>query len=310
MEQTTLVELDDAFFQEEIRCDYTITADVKKLWYQEMCCMLELQRICRKHNIKFFAGDGTLLGTIRHGGFSPWDDDMDVYMLPEDYDRFCKIAPKEIQSPFFFQHSSTQQGYGTAMARIRNSNTTACTLFEWEIMDRDYNLGIFIDIFPLHYVERNKMKRFFQNTQRYFFCIALNGYYCEKQFVREKNCRRKWGRRKHLSFLMWKLLKPFCGFDVLSRKFYEVCSSCKKSDRVAPITFTGFNSRFIWDLEWFQEVIELPFENISLPVPKKYHEILKTEYGDYMKYVKGTQVHTMVIFDPDIPYSVKMEEFY
>ena len=82
---------------------YEVSSDIKKLWACELEILEEVERICNKHNIRYFADFGTLLGAVRHKGFIPWDDDLDLSMLPEDYERFVKIAPKEIRPPFFCQ---------------------------------------------------------------------------------------------------------------------------------------------------------------------------------------------------------------
>ena len=93
------------FFKEEELCGHLVTTQIKKLWSVQLGCLQELKRICEKYDIMFFASGGTLLGAVRHKGFIPWDDDIDVMMFYDDYVRFCEYAPKEIKSPYFFQIS-------------------------------------------------------------------------------------------------------------------------------------------------------------------------------------------------------------
>ena len=84
--------LPEEFLREEIRCDYLVTEKYKKVWAVEIDLLLELDRVCRKHGLKYFLMYGTLLGAVRHGGFVPWDDDLDVIMLRGDYEKLQYLA--------------------------------------------------------------------------------------------------------------------------------------------------------------------------------------------------------------------------
>lgn len=83
------------FYRDEVRYGFYIPTAIKQAWAAELMVLGEIDRICRKYNIKYYAEWGTLLGAVRHGGFVPWDDDMDIGMLREDYIRFRKVAPRE-----------------------------------------------------------------------------------------------------------------------------------------------------------------------------------------------------------------------
>lgn len=106
--------------------------------------MEEFDRVCQKHNLTWFADYGTLLGAVRHQGFIPWDDDIDVSMFRDDYMRLLAVAPDEFTEPYFFQNTYTDI-LVTVFSKLRDSRTTAI-----EFPDiPDMNQGIFIDIFPL-----------------------------------------------------------------------------------------------------------------------------------------------------------------
>ena len=141
------MEFPNGFYQEEERCGYTIPATMKRVWAVELDLLEKLQDVCARHGLRYFACGGTLLGAIRHKGFIPWDDDIDVVMFREDYEKLLEIAPLEFTEPYFFQTAFNDQKYSRGHAQLRNSNTTA--ILHTEKGCYTFNQGIFLDIFPL-----------------------------------------------------------------------------------------------------------------------------------------------------------------
>lgn len=293
------------FFKEEELCGHLVTAQTKKLWAVQIGCLEELKRICKKYNIKYYASGGTLLGAVRHKGFIPWDDDVDVVMFKEDYEQFCAIAPSEIRHPYFFQNYKTEHGAGPGMSRIRNCETTGCTEYEIEMASEGYNCGIFIDIFPMFGVEENKFRLMVQKCQMLIWWLAIAGYeHCRKAKV------KGWTLRRLIdpSIYWWKLVSLFADHAEVSEKYMKACSKAKEFSKVGLLSFTGFNKKLIWDKAWYDDIVAMPFEYTWIDCPKDYDPILKTQYGDYMKFVKGGQIHTMAIFDPETPFHIKLKE--
>ena len=132
---------------------------MKKVWAVELDLLSEYQRVCEKYGLKYWACDGTLLGAVRHKGFIPWDDDVDIHMPRDDYEVLCKVAANEFDYPYFFQTSETDIGFGRTFARIRNSGTTGIQKRELKA-DIKYNQGIFIDILPLDNVPDDGKERY------------------------------------------------------------------------------------------------------------------------------------------------------
>ena len=155
------IDLPDAFLKEEIRCEYMITPEKKAVWAVELDLLTEFDRVCKKNNIKYCADGGTLLGAVRHKGFIPWDDDIDLAMLRSEYEKLCEVAPKEFKEPYFFQTDKTDIDYARGHAQLRNSRTTGILKSEMGTGCK-FNQGIFIDIFPFDAVpeDEKEKKRF------------------------------------------------------------------------------------------------------------------------------------------------------
>lgn len=98
------------FFDEEVICDYKVSSNLKKLWAIEADLLREFVRVCDKYRLRWYAYAGTLLGAIRHSGFIPWDDDIDVCMPREDYDILTKELAGEFKTPYFMQTPYTESG--------------------------------------------------------------------------------------------------------------------------------------------------------------------------------------------------------
>lgn len=293
------------FLNEEMRSGHLVTKDVKELWLVELGCLKVLDDLCKKHDIVYYAGGGTLLGAIRHKGFIPWDDDIDVFMDYANYLRFCSIAPQELKDPFFFQNYMTENGFGPGFSRIRNSETTGCTQYDYSMASPDYNCGIFIDIFPLFGVERNKFRALFQRYRIGFWRRGFIGYEIQRIF-------RNGGNESSVKFnkhvIVWRILSIIFDHKSISQRFLKACSSAKKYDKIGLLSFSGLNQRFIWDKAWFEETTILPFEFTEIPCPKAFDPVLRTMYGDYNIFVKGGQIHTMTVCDTKTPFRIKLQE--
>lgn len=96
-----------SFFEEETICDFLVTKERKKIWAVLLDMLIQVDRICRKHNLKYFMAFGSLLGVVRHNGFIPWDDDIDICMPRDDYEKFIVIARNELPPPNIHTGSRT-----------------------------------------------------------------------------------------------------------------------------------------------------------------------------------------------------------
>lgn len=144
------MQFSEHYFEDETRDGFYISGIMKRCWAAQLEVLSEVDKVCRKHGIAWFADCGTLLGAVRHGGFIPWDDDLDICMMRDDYDRFLSVARQELPDGYavFDYHDED-----FAELLIRISNTTAIRLDQaFGKRNHDFPYAAGIDIFPLDFV--------------------------------------------------------------------------------------------------------------------------------------------------------------
>lgn len=281
---------------EPIKVAYEPSEQLRKVQLLECEMLRELLAVCEKYKLHVWACAGTLLGAIRHRGFIPWDDDIDVLMFREDYDKLLEIGPKEFKEPYFFQSAYTDINYSFAHSQLRRSDTTA--VFP-DTLRQPYNQGIFIDIFVFDAIPEDdsvlaqqcRLMRLLQLCMywRFFWYTAQKWYRRIGSYIFHlvASCfnHRKWYRRMEK---------------------YASSNNSKGYTRVASLMFDNRNiGRTIVSLSDFRETIWVPFENLNIPVPIGYDNVLKKLCGeDYMTPIHKSTMHgNKIIFDTEKPYT-------
>ena len=298
------IKLPEGFLDEEERCGYQISSKMKQVWAIELDLLSELDRVCKKHNIQYFASGGTMLGAVRHKGFIPWDDDIDLMMMREEYDKLCAVAPSEFKHPYFFQTEYTDEGSLRGHAQIRNSMTTGILNAEQKYHYR-FNQGIFIDIFPLDAViddaqlfEKQKRK-----AARYKFLYSK---------IAAITTRYSNADQKSFKGLTKKIAHDLFGKLAYAKfnpdKYYELFEKeCKryndvKTELISTLSFQFANKQHFKYREDYEELIEVPFEFMTIPIGKNYDHALTKRYGNYQEFVVGGSCHGEVFFDVEESY--------
>ena len=251
--------------------------DLKRLHEVQVEILSEVIRVCKENEITYFAVYGTALGAIRHDGFIPWDDDIDLGMLRDDYERFLQIAPKQLKNGYVLQHFSVEPNAPAYFAKVRKNGTL---FVEENFQHIKMHHGIFVDIIPFDRVPEDENERKKYNA----YARLLNILYVSKSvWTTAKHVIPVWYKRYLVNFcrilfhiILIPVQKKFL-FDKLDQALRKCNNSntCMISDRggITPAC----------RIEDYLPVIKQPFETTEIAVPNNYDKILRANYGDYMK---------------------------
>ena len=288
------MEYDQEFIKEEVRCDWPISILTKKVWFVQIDLIKEFDRICRKYDLKWYPFFGTLLGCVRHNGYIPWDDDVDVVMPRKDFDKFVNICKKEIREPYFLQTTLSDEQCYMMWVSLRNSNTTGNRR---SCLNKKQNNGIAIDIIPLDGCENKG--RIYKRNRRLLQIITVlcNTYVNEINTTTLAVILRKFLRLFPIDYK-----KVYLWAERQNRKYIWDDYEYVTFRALAPLPPKA--ESVMYRKDDFKDTVMMPFEYISIPVPIGYDRILKTTYGDYMKFppIDKREGKHDIIYAPDEPY--------
>lgn len=300
------LQIDDSFFLPESRNGYLISSEMKAVWAVELDLLNEFARVCSVYHLKWFAHAGTMLGAVRHNGFIPWDDDIDVMMPRKDYEMLCSVCKESFSSPYFFQNDDTDMFFCRNYSRLRNSDTTA--IQEWEKESSvPYNKGIFIDIFPYDNIPDDDV--LYRSEMRRMESLANSVWYYRDiiYFYHPKKGR---GLKKRLSYfikhLWFKYIDKTKGnYKRILQEHVNLATAHnrERTKRVGEMIVPPLG-RHIWNKEWMDGQVYLPFEMLHIPVPSNYEACLRASFGDDWRIPKHqSNYHGLIFFDVDHPYT-------
>lgn len=289
----------DSYFEDEVKAGFFVSAKMKSYWAMQLEVLNEIDRICRKHHIQYFAEWGTLLGTVRHRGYIPWDDDMDIAMKRMDYEKFRKVLPGELPKEYVVLDYEEDKDYWDVMTRVLNAEFVDCSP---EFLDKYHNCPFAggVDIFPLDYASRNPEEEQMQKELVELVKTAadtngaglMNSEELEEWLAYiEKVSGQKIDRQGNIKNQLYKIV---CALYAL---FGE-----EEADNIAAMPQRMENGGHLYPKECYADSILMPFENIMIPVPVGYDCILKLKYGDYMKSVRKGGSHDYPLYDKQEKY--------
>ncbi len=245
--------------------DYTTIRE-----YQEKVLevLLKLDDICKRHNIKYFLYSGTLLGAVRHKGFIPWDDDVDIIMPREDFIKLKKVCEEEEIAPYVLVDAYKSKDYTFTYARFRKSDTTY--ILRGEIAN-NFCSGIYIDVFCYDYLSDNQLVAAIQKrTFKYYHRLVSFGY---SQYIYHITYFEEW---------IIKLLSKLIGKRNLMKTFQKIISCGNKekaSQIIIDLLLPSVNILNVWDKEYYEKQEWVEFEGHILPIPQNSTKLLNELYA-------------------------------
>ena len=263
---------------------------IAKLKNIEIDILKEFVSVCNKLNLRYYIIAGTLIGAIRHGGFIPWDDDIDIAMPRDDYEKFISQGQALLPSYLFIQTSKTDPEYAFNYAKIRNSNTT---FMEESNRNLHINSGVFVDIFVLDNFPEGILRRKYIMFKDKVYLTAIGKVFYRKSISKGLRLRQR------ITDLLFK--SPY---DARNKRERYI-SSFKKSALVHNFS-SIYSEKEIVPWQWYGEGVAVDFEGIKVNAPAEYDLLLRHIYGDYMKLPpeeKRVSHHTTDVIDLDKSYT-------
>ncbi|MBR1663273.1 MAG: LicD family protein [Ruminococcus sp.] len=274
---------------------------LNKFQQTELNVLKEVIKICNKHDLKYYAIGGTCIGAVRHNGFIPWDDDIDIAMPRKDYERFRNKYYKELPKKYKLLDCDNSKSNTFVFSKVHDSTTTM--IDKYAVGSPDRFTGAFVDIMPVdglpdNYREATKLAGKIQ------LLLQLN-------ILRRQKMRSIDGHY----IILKKILKPFVNlfsnYNTFSNLIYKKMSKYKYgSSKYVLFTWRPNKSRplhrRVFKYSFFKDTIEWPFEDIMIRIPAKYDDYLKQDFGDYMKLPdenNRNSGHDAFIYDMDKPCS-------
>lgn len=235
----------------------------------------EIKRVCNENGIHYFLDSGSLLGAVRHLGFIPWDDDMDIGMLRDDYEKFLKIAPKKLNEHFLLQTWENDIGYGLPFAKVQLKNTT---YLENNAESVDCYHGIYVDIFPYDNFPDIPDKQQGEKLNLYKMLMKAKCKY--KPWKQYENINIK----KFIGYIPLRIVAVFINKKDLIRRYNMIAE--KYNNQHTKYMFSqGIEQYGDWIIpsEVLKNMTSYNFENIQFSGPVDYKTYLTQAYGNYME---------------------------
>lgn len=280
------------YFEEETRYGYAVSPMRKRSWAAQLEVLQVVTNICERNGLQYFAEGGTLLGTVRHHGFIPWDDDVDVCLLRKEYSELIRILPKELPKGFYVRgiHSENPTGI-----EATDSLYQIYVVAERPHWNRNEFMKYFhgypyeyvgVDIWPIDIVPFDHEEF---EIQKALLRSAYQLYWNWEGMIREGMLERSLASFEEVAGVSIPKENPRCYLVKLMDSIISLYSM-EKGEYVQSLGNSTENFP-VSRKECYDDVIYMPFENIEMPVPVGYDEILTNVYGNWHKYVDDGKEH-------------------
>ena len=282
---------DETYFKGEEREGFYIKPMMKRAWAAQLEILLQIDAICQRHNIQYYASSGTLLGAIRHGGYIPWDDDLDIEMKRLDYELFLKIAGKELPPGYKISNPATDSTWKAPFSKV--SNSTKVPLQNEQLQQfHGFPWQAGVDIFPIDYLPVNKSE---EDMMLDLFCaVAMLASDWDKGKLSDEEKEKNLGEVETLCNIKFTKDKPYMQqlwmlADRIGAMYWDTETEAKETTMFYML---AKRSDFRFPSSCYKQSKRVPFENITIPIPVGYEQILTVLYGeDYMTPKQGVADH-------------------
>lgn len=255
--------------------------ELRNIQLNQLDVAKEIHRICVKNDIPYILIGGTLLGAVRHKGFIPWDDDLDIGFTRENYERFLAAAKNDLDPKYYLQEWRTDPAYAYPFGKIRINGTK---FVERSVTNRDSHMGIFVDIFPYDEYPEEVYKRKLLGIRLTLLrqVLVLKTGYCEYVSRTGKMSRQV---AKAILFPVLYLYACLMSKEALVNHFERVACQYNGQKHKLYYEHSGASPYGKWVIpaECFEQRMSMQFEDAAFSVPVNYDKYLSIGYGDYMK---------------------------
>ena len=258
--------------------------DLRELQLKELDILKDCLEIMKKNNLRYYMLGGTFLGAVRHKGFIPWDDDIDIGMPRDDYDKFCEIAKRELNKPLILSCFLEDENYNEYISRVVNEDI---------LLFRDDSkvhriVNLWIDIFPLDGLPNNSVLRNLHKINLLFLRLLLQ----YSNFEKGVNMKKERNVIEAILIKIGPLVSKVCRFDVKKRLLAidKSLRHYKYEQSKYVVNFMGaYKFKEMFPRKIYEDCTEYQFEDLFLPAPRDYDKVLSQMYGDYMKLPEENQ---------------------
>lgn len=276
-----------------------IPSQIKQAWAAQLKVLFAIDEICKRHDIKYFADWGTLIGTVRHGGYIPWDDDLDICMKREDLEKFMQYADEELPKEYSIHNYRRKEDHWLFITKIVNHSHICYEPEHLRKYDGFPYLAC-VDIFVLDYMYRdeeqeNERKKIILRTLAIADGIVEGRYTVSKMEAEILEIEKRIGSPiKRLADRNAMGIELYAAAEEMFKEVKE-----EDADNITQIFPFGLkeNNHLVFPKEYFSDAIMLPFEDREMPVPLAFDVVLKRKYGPYLSVNKGGGAHGYPYFE-------------
>ena len=303
------------FLKAEERCNFYIDTTMKTVWAAELEVLYEIAVICEKYNIPWYMAYGSLLGAVRHEGYIPWDDDIDICLFREDYMKLLEVLPKELPAGYVVRSPLLEDGYPEFHSFVANSDSIS---IEPEHLAKFHGCPfvVGVDIFPLDALPKDE--KILRRKKEAFQLIRKAAHIVKKKPNIEELKTISYELRRDFDIQLFqeRVFLPESEYEAneMAARFWRLGNeivmypqNIEMSDKVCDFVYYASNE-CQYDREWFRETEELPFEGFGVPVPGEYDKVLTATYGDYHVLKRATGGHDYPFYKKQLEYLRKRLE--